>query len=163
MTTANVVLASIGIGCMMLLLGIWVWATARKRRRVSAVVEEEAATHPNAVAVTPQPVAEVRRAEDRLGVAAVDLAGADSRWQVVQTSSCVTATRGWPDGTVDTVLLFAAGLGHAAREDPDRGRILWSVSGSLEDVVREALTVPSPDAPDAPRMSGAALPRGEWR
>jgi hypothetical protein len=151
-STTNIVLASIGIGCMMLLLGVWVWATARQRRRVSAVVEEEAG-----------PVVEVGRAEDRLGAAAIDLAGADSRWHVVQTSSCVTATREWPDGTVDTVVLFAAGLGHAAREDPDGGRTLWSVRGSLEDVVREVLTVPSPDAPDAPRMSGAALPRGEWR
>lgn len=101
-------------------------------------------------------------AEDRLVAALETLLDADDRWRVVPSPGCVTMTRGWPDGSVDTLVLLSPDSAYAVRED-SQGRRPWSIRGKLDQIVDQARSLAAPDSPDASTTLGSDLPRAEWR
>lgn len=100
--------------------------------------------------------------EDQLVAAMETLLDADDRWRVVPSPGCVTMTRGWPDGSVDTLVLLSPDSAYAVRED-SQGRRPWSMRGTLELIVGHVRRLVAPDHPDAPKTLGSDLPRAEWR
>lgn len=152
-------LVTSGLGCLAFLFGIGARAMVRARlseraegHRVPAVAGRDLAGRHGGDDARQRSGFEVGGVQDLLGTAAVALMGADQGWRVVQAAGCVTATRDWPDGTADTVVLLAAGTGYAVREDSGGRGSPWSVRGSLEYVVNGVLTVLPPDGPDALRL-----------
>lgn len=95
-------------------------------------------------------------------VAALETLLDDDHWRVVPSPGCVTVTRGWPDGSVDTLILLGPDTAYGVREDPQGGRP-WSRRGTLQQIVDLARRLVGPDHPDAPNALGSDMPRAEWR
>jgi hypothetical protein len=57
----------------------------------------------------------------------------------------------WPHNWMDALTIADEGDVRADRCDPDGG-VVWKRDGSLVDVVAALLELPSPDAPNAPRL-----------
>lgn len=115
------------------------------------------------VAEPDQPGKNHSAVEDRVAAAIATLSASDGQWQVVRSCGGMTATRPWPDGTTDTVILLSPSTAYAVRDNPDGRGSPWSVTGSAEHVVRAAAAVKAPGTPGAPHGAGRGLPRGDWR
>jgi hypothetical protein len=100
-------------------------------------------------------------AQARLVNALVALLDYDDRWQITPAPGCLTATRAWPDGSADTLVILSPETAYGRREDP-RGRQVWSVRGTVEKIVAAAVDVAPPFALNAPNDRDAAEPPGEW-
>jgi hypothetical protein len=57
-------------------------------------------------------------------------------------------TRGWPDGSADTLIILSPETAYGLREDPQR-RQVWSVRGTVEQIVNAARDLAAPFAPGA--------------
>lgn len=106
--------------------------------------------------VNPQPSS----AEDQLVAAMETLLDGDDQWRVVPSPGCVTMTRGWPDGSVDTLMLLSPDSAYAVREDP-QGEQPWSMRGTLQQIVGHARRLVAPVHPDAPKARGSDMPGAE--
>lgn len=100
-------------------------------------------------------------AQGRLQAALETLLADDDRWRVTPSRGCVTVTRGWPDGSVDTLIILSPETAYARRDDAGN-RQVWAVRGTVEQIVTAARDVPAPGAPDAPDDPDSAAPSGYW-
>ena len=73
----------------------------------------------------------------------------DEQWHVMAVPGCLTVTRGWLDGSTDTLIILGVDTAHGVREDI-RGRHVWSVRGTVQQIVDAARELAAPFAPGAP-------------
>lgn len=104
---------------------------------------------------------EVSDAETRISDALEALLKKDGTWRVIPSPGCLAVTRGWPDGSADTLIILSPETAYGRREDPGK-RQVWQARGSVEEVVAAAREVAAPDAPDAPDDRDSAEPPGDW-
>ena len=69
--------------------------------------------------------------------------------------NAVVVIRAWPDGSVDTLAVRGESEALAERTNAI-GHPVWRRVGALADIITELRGLPTPDAPDAPRL---VLPR----
>jgi len=100
-------------------------------------------------------------AQSQLGDALQVLLESDDRWRVVPSPGCLTVTRGWPDGSVDTLIILSPETAYGRRDD-SRERQVWAVKGSAEQIVAAARAVPAPFAPNAPCAPDSSERTGFW-
>lgn len=90
----------------------------------------------------------------------------DERWRVEPTPGVTMVMRGWPDGTVDTLMLLSPDLAYGIRRDPQGGEP-WSMGPApAEHILYHARRLLPPDDPDAPkplRSDRRNLPEADWR
>jgi hypothetical protein len=73
----------------------------------------------------------------------------DDRWRVVPAHGVLTAVRGWPDGSTDTLAFLSPDTAYGRRDDANE-RPVWAAKGTAEQVaaaIRE-LNAPIPDPAD---------------
>lgn len=93
-------------------------------------------------------------AQDRLVSALEELLDDDGSWNVVPSPGCVTVTRGWPDGSVDTLIFLGPETAHARRDDAD-GSQVWAAGDTIDQVLVAVRELPAPLALDAPSSARA--------
>ena len=103
----------------------------------------------------------VRDEQTQLSDALNALLENDSQWRVVPSPGCVTVTRGWPDGSVDTLIILSPETAYGRRDDA-RERQVWAVKGTVEQIVAAARDVPPPLAPNAPTDPDSPERTGFW-
>jgi len=86
-----------------------------------------------------------------------------ARWRITPVISPegvvsrVDGMRVWPDPEqldadwVDTIMVLSPTDAKGLRANPD-GDVVWSLEGTLDDVVNGLLALPPPGAPGAPRL-----------
>lgn len=85
----------------------------------------------------------------------------DDRWHAVPSPGCLTVTRGWPDGSVDTLIILSSETAYGRRDDSSE-RQVWAVRGSVQQIVAAAVALPAPFAPNAPCAPDASERTGFW-
>lgn len=75
------------------------------------------------------------------------LVSEDDRWRVVPAHGFLTATRGWPDGSTDTLAIQSLDKAYGRREDA-RERQVWALRGTAEQVAGAIRRLPAPHSPD---------------
>jgi hypothetical protein len=68
---------------------------------------------------------------------------------VIAVPGCLTVTRGWLDGSTDTLIILNPDTAHGVREDI-RGRYVWSIRGTVQEIVDAARKLAAPFALGAP-------------
>jgi hypothetical protein len=91
-----------------------------------------------------------------------ELLADDASWRVVPSPGCVTVTRGWPDGSVDTLIILSPETAYG-RRDNAREQQVWAVRGTAAQVVAAVREVPPPFAPNAPTDPDSSERTGFWR
>ena len=94
----------------------------------------------------------MRAAQDRLVLALEALLDTDGSWHVVPSPGCLTVTRGWPDGSVDTPIILGSETAHARRDDAS-GSQVWAVGDTIDKVVVAVRELPAPLALGHPRST----------
>jgi hypothetical protein len=89
--------------------------------------------------------------QDRLTAVLEALFVSDSRWRIVPSPGCVTITRGWLDGSVDTLIILSPETAHARRYDAF-GCQVWAVGDTVDKIITAVRQLPAPLTPDAPRQ-----------
>lgn len=90
-------------------------------------------------------------AQDRLTAVLEALFASDSRWRIVTSPGCVTITRGWLDGSVDTLIILSPETAHARRDDAT-GCQVWAAGDTVDKIITAVRELPAPFAPEAPRQ-----------
>jgi hypothetical protein len=86
----------------------------------------------------------------------------DERWSSVPSPGGATLTRGWDDGTADTLLVLSPDTSYAWREDP-QGREIIRIRGTAEQMIAAVCEWPAPGEPGAPDGSDHVPgPSGVW-
>lgn len=111
--------------------------------------------------VTEDPGEQPADAQTQLSNALNALLEDDDRWRVVPSPGCVTVTRGWPDGSVDTLIILSPETAYGRRDDACE-RQVWAVRGTVEQIVTAARDVPPPFAPNAPSDPDSPGRTGLW-
>jgi hypothetical protein len=84
------------------------------------------------------------------------------QWTVVASAGAVTLTRGWADGSVDTVVVAGPRAAYAFRENPG-GREVWTIEGTVDAVAAAIRKLPAPLEPGAPGgFDHTPGPAGAW-
>jgi hypothetical protein len=103
----------------------------------------------------------VRGARAQLADALTALLAKDQRWEGVPSPDCMTVTRRWPDGTVDTLVIRSVLTAHGRRNDA-REHLVWVQRGTMDHVVAAAGDLPDPSTLDAPKERNSVVPSGHW-
>lgn len=85
----------------------------------------------------------------------------DDQWSVVPSPGCLTASRGWPDGSVDTLIILSVNIAYGRREDA-RQRQVWAVRGTVDQVAALLIDLPAPFEPNAPTTPDSSERTGYW-
>ena len=111
--------------------------------------------------VIQEPGEQPKDAQAQLSDALNALLEDDDRWRVVPSPGCITVTRGWPDGSVDTLIILSTETAYGRRDDA-REHQVWAIKGTVEEIVEAARDVPAPFAPNAPSAPDSSRRTGFW-
>jgi hypothetical protein len=71
-------------------------------------------------------------------------------WTIRSVPGLITVTRGWPDDSVDALLVLGSiGAAHGRRDDSN-GQLVWKLDGPADVVVTALNALLPPGTPGAP-------------